>query len=72
MRRRRRRAKGRPSGAFPPFGESVTRAIGRGSCPLTGSKRACRSIVASIVVASSIANDLPMQTRGPAPNGMYW
>jgi len=30
------------------------------------------SIVASIEVASIIAKALPMQIRGPAPNGMYW
>ena len=25
-----------------------------------------------MMVASIIANDAPIQIRGPAPNGMYW
>ena len=57
---------------IPPLGWSVTRAIGVGSWPATGSKLADCSRVASMAVASIIANAMPMQMRGPAPNGRYW
>ena len=36
------------------------------------SNRAACSMVASMAVASIIANAMPMQMRGPAPNGRYW
>jgi hypothetical protein len=36
------------------------------------SKRAARTKVASMMVASIIANAAPMQIRGPAPNGAAW
>lgn len=56
---------------MPPLGISVTRPIGVGTYPAGASKRACWRIRARIAVASTRAKAIPMQMRGPAPNGMY-
>ena len=57
---------------IPPLGKRVTRATGVGSGRESSAKRAPRSRVATLAVASIIAKDMPMQMRGPAPKGMYW
>ena len=55
---------------MPPLGRSVTRLIGSGACTPSHSKRARRTSVARMAVASIMANVPPMQVRGPKPNGM--
>ena len=56
---------------MPPFGCRAMRDSGTGTWPFGTSKRAARTNEASMIVASSMANEAPMHTRGPAPNGRY-
>jgi hypothetical protein len=56
---------------IPFFAIKNIRADGSGWKPGASVKWAARTKVASMMVASIIANDAPMQILGPAPNGMY-
>jgi hypothetical protein len=53
----------------PPRGRRVTLGNRRSSVSGVGSKRNRCDVLASTSLASIIANRLPMQTRGPPPNG---
>ena len=54
---------------MPYRGRSVKTGANRIGCSGTGSSDHCRAMVASSSMLSSMANELPMQTRGPAPKG---
>ena len=56
---------------FIPFaGRNVTRATGETTWPGASSNRNAPRRWPSTIVISSIAKPMPMQTRGPAPNGI--
>ncbi len=61
---------GRTVIGMPPSGRIVIRTIGRMRWSGSGVRCAPRTSVARMMVASIIANAMPMQMRGPKPNGM--
>ena len=55
---------------MPPAGRKVTRLTASGSWSDVVEKVAARTNVAKMATPSINENAIPMQMRGPAPNGM--